>query len=175
MTTKPDYIRQSLHAIDLDDDGHDIHGVVPVIGYAECNTTPTTDSTPNSYTGVPWDTFYDVDGVAGSLPAGLALTDAGFGNLTATEDGVWVFDLGVIPAISPGSAGFVLMNTPDYGFGPRVYIRAASNDPVLTASRTVRMRSGETLQVIQQNAGSSVNQINGYALLAIIRIARSVS
>lgn len=170
-----DALKTARHTDDLDDAGHDIHGVVPVIGYAECNTTPTTDPTPNSSTGVPWDTFYDVDGAAGSLPAGLALDDVGFGNLTATEDGVWVFDLGILPVISPGSSGFVLMNTPDYGFGPRVYIRAASNDPVLTATRTVRMRSGETLQVIQQNAGSSVDQIDGYALLSIIRIARSVS
>lgn len=176
MTTIDGNVRLTRHISDLNDDGHDIiGGFTPVVGYAECNTSPATSGTPNTASGVPFDTFYDVDGSAGSLPAGLALTYAATGNFTATEDGVWVFSLGLIPVTAPGNAGYVHVNTPDYGIGPRIEIRAAANDIQLTVERTLRLRATETVQILQASAGASVTQINGYALLSIVRIAASVS
>lgn len=174
MTTVPDYIRMSRHQRDLDDDGHDIFGVSAVVGFAELNSNATTSGTPNTPTTIDFDTFYDVDGVAGSLPAGLSLTYSG-GSFTATEDGIWVFNMGILAVAAPGSAGYLQLSQPDYGFSPKIYIEASGNHDVLDKERTVRMRSADSFQVNQQNAGSSVDQIDGYAVLEIIRIARSVS
>lgn len=149
-------------------------GMTPVVGYAESNGNHATSGTPGTQTDVPFDTFYDVNSVAGSLPAGLSLTYAS-NAFTATEDGVWIFHIDVSLFAAPGSTGILKLATPDYQTSPTYEVQASGNPADWLFERTVPMHSGDVISLAQSSTGTSVNQINGYALLAITRIANAVS
>lgn len=172
----PQEVKLARHATFLADDGSDpgATGFTPVTGYAECNTTPTTSGTPSTNTLVPFDTFYDVDAVAGSLPAGLAVTYSA-GTFTFTEDGVWLLEVGVVLTAAPGSTGTVILQQTGIGFAPTVNVAASGNPDQWIGAMTLAKRSGDSFSLIESSAGSSVDLINGYAQLKIVRIAAAVS
>lgn len=149
-------------------------GFSPVVGYAELNGNAPTDATPNVQTAVDFDTFYDVDFNAGALPAGLSLTYAA-GVFTATEDGIWILNLGVEVTAAPGTSGRIRLLVPNFGYLPTLKVLASGNPNPWEVERTAVMHSGDTFSVVQDNTGSSVDQIDGYAEMDIIRIAGTVS
>lgn len=151
-------------------------GFTPVVVAVELNGNATTDPTPNASTWIDWDTFYDVfqNDTSLVLPTGLGLSYSA-GVFEATEDGIWLLHVGVDLVSAPGTTGRIMLNVPSYGFSPLYRVLTAANPVDWLAERHLSMTAGQTFGLLQSNTGSSVDQIDGYASMEIIRIAGSVS
>lgn len=163
MTTTPDYIRASLHPVDIDDDGHHAATVM----YAECNTPPAGSA------NFDFDTFYDINAADLSLviPAAMGLVYSGM-NFEATESGIWLINVSVEMIATPGEDGDVRITSPTYGSNPLQPVASAQGAFRWNATIFVPMRASEAFGLLSDMPTVAAAT---YATIDIVRIARSVS
>lgn len=144
----------------------------PLVVYAECNA-PADSPGAAVQLALLWDSFYDAAQLSiGGLPPELGLSYAA-GVFTATEDGIWIVNLGAEIVVAPGTVGSLLLSIPSYGYGPRLVIAAADNPSQWQTERIVVMQEGQSLRLLESTTDAAA-VVDGYAAMDIVRIVRGV-